>query len=130
MTPFIYNPTPFTSTGWNETTYHLGLPTSADSSYVVWGCERPELLITETLALHDRRTEDLDIDGGTVDENKDANSDFDQRFKPQGSLYVELFNPWTDQEPRPAELSSAVDGGVDLTKKTLSSSGTVFPVWR
>ena len=29
-------------------------------SSVVWGCERPELLISETLAFHDLRTEDLD----------------------------------------------------------------------
>ena len=27
-----------------------------------WGCERPALLLAETLALHDRRTEDLDTD--------------------------------------------------------------------
>ena len=27
--------------------------------YTVWGCKRPELLITETLAFHDRRTQDL-----------------------------------------------------------------------
>ena len=29
----------------------------------VWGCERPELLITETMAIHDVRTEDLNSDG-------------------------------------------------------------------
>ena len=27
---------------------------------VVWGAERSELVITETLAFHDRRTEDLE----------------------------------------------------------------------
>ncbi len=138
MTPFIYNPTPFTSTGWNETTYHLGYPTAADTSNVVWGCERPELLISETLAFHDRRTEDRSDDDGiktttagdASGNNKDPN--FDQRFKPQGSLFVELYNPWSDLEPRPTELCTAGNGGVDLTKKTPVpvGGGTTYPVWR
>ncbi len=35
------------------------LPTPLNQTRgVVWGAERPELLITETLAFHDRRTED------------------------------------------------------------------------
>ena len=105
MTPFEYDIEPFDATGWNvdgiigtatvpspdDTASHRGL---------VWGCERPELLITETLAFHDRRTEDLDVDGGTVADDKDDSNDFDQRMQPQGSLFVELYNPWTDQEPR------------------------------
>ena len=31
---------------------------------IVWGAERPELLITETFAHHERRTEDLADDNG------------------------------------------------------------------
>ena len=46
MTKFDYDDDPYD--GWDVT-----------GDYV-WGCERPELLITETLAWHDRRTEDTD----------------------------------------------------------------------
>jgi hypothetical protein len=149
MTPFIYNPTPFTSAGWNVATYHVGNPTAADATAgipVVWGCERPELLISETLAFHDRRTEDLpnevvdpnNTNGGkhtspgkTSADSPAKDPNFDQRYKPQGSLFVELYNPWTDQEPRPAELCTAPNGGVDLTKTTAEDAAHFhWPVWR
>ena len=67
----------------------------------MWGCERPELLITETLAFHDRRTEDLDNDDGPMPGNTTTSTskdeDFDQRLRPQGSFFVELYNPWNTQ---------------------------------
>ena len=53
MTGFEYDVNPFD--GWIVD----GDLTSDDSisePHIVWGCERPELLITETLAFHDRRT--------------------------------------------------------------------------
>ncbi len=60
MTAFEYNLNPFT--GW---TVDGDLRTDEGPLRdVVWGCERPELLITETLAFHDRRTEDRDDDDG------------------------------------------------------------------
>ena len=73
---------------------------------MVWGCERPELLITETLAFHDLRQEDLKIDSnvqygstdhssGTTGPGKDRNPD--QRLFPKGSFFVELYNPWVTQ---------------------------------
>ncbi len=80
----------------------------------VWGAERPELLITETLAFHDRRQEDLagnnssdhqetaQINGGG--NNPDA--DLDQRLRPRGSAFFELYNPWSGDGQRPAELYS------------------------
>lgn len=37
--------------------------------YEVWGCERPELLITETFAFHARMTEDTDFGGWRSDES-------------------------------------------------------------
>ena len=70
---------------------------------LVWGCERPELLITETLAFHDRRTEDLDDGGGTAGSG-DTGGNFDQRVRPEGSLFVELYNPWSISESLPVEL--------------------------
>ena len=68
--------------------------------HVVWGCERPELLITETLAFHDRRTEDLDPPDGMTTDASNPDSDFDQRLRPRGSLFVELYNPWNRLEAR------------------------------
>ena len=78
---------------------------------VVWGAERPELLITETLGLHDRRTEDLEsndtnghdtVDGTSTTRYDDV--DLDQSLRPRGSAFVELYNPWSEQGQYPAEL--------------------------
>ncbi len=81
---------------------------------VVWGAERPELLITETLAIHDRRCTD-EIDTGTQNESilqpsSTSNPDFDldQKLKPRGALYLEFYNPWTADGNKPAELFSEV----------------------
>ena len=54
MIPFPYDPNPFSGNGWGSSP-----GTSTRPQYTVWGCKRPELLITETLAFHDRRTQDL-----------------------------------------------------------------------
>ena len=83
---------------------------------VVWGAERPELLITETLALHDRRCTDLqDLAGvpphwsiiappSPPSQSQPPDYDLDQKLKPRGSLFVELYNPWSGDSHRPAEL--------------------------
>jgi len=132
MTPFPYDPSPFD--GWNADIN--------DVAHVVWGCERPELLITETLAFHDRRTEDLK-DYGWCDEEQaqdedeteeksedgDGKKDLDQQYIPQGSLVIELFNPWNTREVPSGELYGPVAGGqsgVILNKKAPGGS----PVWR
>ena len=106
-----------------------------DNKHTVWGCKRPELLISETIAFHDRRTEDRSTD--TTGSNHDtANGDpnFDQRFQPQGSLFVELYNPWTVQDPKPWELCCGFGAtyGVDLTKLSGQdpTTGLRSPVWR
>ena len=51
-TQFVYDPTPFDAQGWNPTTDASGNPLPAASIAFVWGAERPELLLTETLAVH------------------------------------------------------------------------------
>jgi hypothetical protein len=76
--------------------------TAWDPSKTVWGCERPELLITETFAWHDRRTDDLPV-GGHMEGEKDdpanptpadaADDDFDQERAPVGAFFVELTVP-------------------------------------
>ncbi len=106
MTPFQYTINPFL-VGWTAGAQNLNSPPAGTD--LVWGCERPELLITETLAVHDRRTEDLPNDdnsgpntgagdmmaGRTTDSSPSKDSDFDQRLLPMGACFIELYNPWT-----------------------------------
>jgi hypothetical protein len=106
---------------------------------LVWGVERPELLITETVAMHDRRTENLktpghkwyDPDHMPDPEPTDKDGDFDQRIKPQGSLFVELHNPWTLTAPLPSPGANPYGlydtGGVNLKAKSQNGGS---PVWR
>lgn len=78
---------------------------------IVWGAERPELLISETAAFHDLRQEDLatsanEGDNTTVEDTpeKPRDQELDQRLEPRGSLYVEVYNPWSGDAPLPVEL--------------------------
>ncbi len=133
MTPFEFDPTPLD--GWDVdgvVNGYLGM-TSADdvADNIVWGCERPELLISEVLAFHDRRTEDLDREtppnGKLAAQEVDGTQDFDQRLRPVGSCFIELYNPWNDtgtQNTPPGELYSG-SAGVQLNQ---SAGG--YPVWR
>ncbi|MBT5599322.1 MAG: hypothetical protein HOJ62_11940 [Planctomycetaceae bacterium] len=107
MTPFEFDLNPFN--GWDVDGDINTVEVTADRA-LVWGTERPELLITESLAFHDRRTEDLDIDGdggaGDVDTFQDPelntragraglnDEDFDQRLLPNSGVFFELYNPW------------------------------------
>ncbi len=116
------------------TTYRLGL-------------RCPELLITETLAFHDRRTEDTDIDGGKVHPDNpgdptDKNTDYDQMVPPQGSLFIELYNPWGPYESPTGEFGAfdrnqtppswVLSGGVRLNQTTppTATNPSGDPVWR
>jgi hypothetical protein len=136
MTPFDYDPTfanPATSiTGWNP-------PGPGSPGYCrVWGCKRPDLLISETLAFHDRRTQDLATDNNTsgisphmtTTPAPNADSTYDQAYRPQGSLFVELYNPSSPTEPRSGDLYNAPpNGGINLAQ-VVSSGGQTSPVWR
>lgn len=164
MTPFEYDVYPFTDQK-NDDGYTwdvdgvIDVDPSVEGSddnqqqnpyrALVWGGERPELLVNEALAIHDRRTEDLERDdqnenllttsGDPGDGNDRENDrDFDQRIKPQGSLFLELLNPWTRLEPGPGELYDLQGAGVDLTKLSAernepdnpAASTKASPVWR
>ena len=134
MTPFEYDANPYN--GWNvdgDITTTAGEPERA----VVWGCERPELLITETLAWHDFRTEDLDDDDGSsrggdppmgafTVEKGGIDEHFDQRIRPEGAFFVELYNPWGSEDigRRPAEIYHP-NATLDLRRKVGAD-----PVWR
>ena len=106
---------------------------------VFWGAERPELLITETLATHDRRTQDLDTEAvavgeeasQTTDDDPDKkDEDYDSLLVPNVSAFFELYNPWVMNDAnqiRPAELYDSELNGVDLQKTSQVGSS---PVWR
>jgi hypothetical protein len=163
MTPFEYDIFPFKDdAGAGTTTWNVDgdiSSTSADNTAtayrgLVWGCERPELLITETLAFHDRRTEDDNKEnatpkGKTTDALPNKDTDFDQRLLPLGSLFVELYNPWTTQystlDANGYPHASEVPGefydvrnnnvqGVKLNARSRDASGNYdpqgSPVWR
>lgn len=116
MTPFDYDET-FTagSSQWSPTKR-------------VWGCERPELLITETIAWHDRRTDDLKLDASGKDvkdiDPSSADNDFDQQRRPRGAFFVTLFSPWGSQAKRIDDPTTPTDLA-DVTR-----SGTSTPLYR
>ena len=118
-TRFVYDPTPFDAQGWNPVFDVVNNNTgevTTPAPFAVWGCERPELLLTETLAVHIQNMEEEQ--GGT---------NFVQRLRPQPFAYFEVYNPWTQNRLNqrfPEELSS-VTGDVDLGRMAGDS-----PVWR
>jgi len=163
MTPFEYDMNPFD--GWDVdgdfrtvadhdpdgslNVNAQGIPQGFDSGdeTIVWGAERPELVMTETLAWHDRRTDDSGQaeayppeDGpdqlyGHGNPGKEE-WDFDQLVRPRGALFVELYNPWPTNPSANADThrlqnsaGQIVDAGVDLAR-THDGTRTGAPVWR
>lgn len=135
MTRFQFDPNPWDGT-WDT-----------NNANTVWGCERPELLITETLAAHARRTEDLGDPDGNANGNANGqqngnpnpgappgqnNELFDQRLRPEAFSYIELYNPWTqnslNQRLDPSLYNDTQS--VALDRFVSEANGTSSPVWR
>jgi len=146
MTPFEYDVNPFN--GW-DVDGDLSTVESTTDRRVVWGCESPELLITETLAFHDRRVADTSWDSTGAKRTDDKNSDdtpddvdLDQPLIPQGSAFFELYcprNPNNVVAPNDLYTYDAATSKwyLDLGRlapEKKDSSGTVlipkYPVWR
>ncbi len=140
MTPFKFDPQPFFDADGDGNYWDVDNTTlNTQRNYIVWGCERPQLLLTETLAWHDIRTQDTnqETDSGngmgeyvmSATNPTDMDSDFDQARMPDGALYIELFNPQLDRVP--AELRRGVNGpsAVDLNK-VVGQGANVRPVWQ
>lgn len=127
MTPFEYDNDPFN--GWgldgnpfssaeNQPFAGAGPPPSPqpDERRVVWGCERPELLISEAFGWHDVRVT-----------RRGANT-YEQTDRPRGYFFVELYNPWaspvfqSDLNP----WGIAPPAGVQLNATAPAGD----PVWR
>ena len=127
------------------------------SQYVVWGCEQPDLMVTETLAFHDRRTADTKNDNNSQKTTQDFNieyramydawkkdpskpqptpflddMDFDQVRIPEGSLFLEFYGTRSPNTPNlPRELYT-FDAGTNQWYLDLGRvpAGGTDPVWR
>ena len=121
MTMFNYDPTPFD--GWTPTA-------------TVFGAERPELLINETFAYHDRATEDRASDNNTAGRDPNEVSDGDRHWDnaqiPRSGAFFELYHPWVQDssvgstathELVPQDFGTT---GVNLGQATALGD----PVWR
>ena len=115
MTPFEFDLQPFDDDGWGVDDDFTSKKSNESDRGVVWGCEHPELIITETTAFHDRRVKDTDNDTtmtprlppDDADEEFVPDDDLDQYRIPQGSLFLELFcmrNRFQNNSQAPPEL--------------------------
>ncbi len=137
MTPFEYDANPLN--GWMEMD---GDPATVEGGErrLVWGAEYPDLLLTESIAVHDRRVQDTAYDNGGEGKRKPAaaptpgDDDLDQTRIPQGSLILEIFatrNQPINNSRLPRELYDE-NGLLDVGRLSPpdASSGLRSPVWR
>ena len=105
-------------------------PVHLNDLAVVWGMEHPELVLTETLAFHDRRAADSD-EGMTL---ADGDEDLDSTMKPEGSVFFELYCPrvkrpvssfWSNIGSRAPEDMYRTQDVLDLGVRNGAK-----PVWR
>ena len=125
MTRFDFDLDPFDAAGWETdgdadiTMYDPDgagpsgqiMPLTPTDIAIVFGAERPELLITETFAHHERRTEDLMTDDGSDTDVAGGDNDWDSQHVPQSSAYFEIFNPWT--LPNTSQITNVLAGEPD-----------------
>jgi hypothetical protein len=94
---------------------------------LIWGFEKPEVALTETFAVHNRRVADTNPVGGLIGgSGGNSDQDLDQVLRPQGSLFVELYRQGNPKRTYSANDVVEPDGKLDLAKKT---SGGDY-VWR
>lgn len=109
---------------------------ATNDRFVVWGTERPELLLTESSILHDRRTEDTNNDpSGQLAASEPPDQDLDSLHVPNASAFIELYNPWyrgvavatgvNNTDVFPGELYGT--NGVELDRVSATGGD---PVWR
>ena len=141
MTAFEYDENPFDGWGVDGDLSSTSVDNTAPQRGLVWGSERPELLITETLAWHDRRTEDTKFennpvppeDAKQVGQQPEDDTDFDQQMRPQGVGFVELYSPGEDNPATNMDIhaidTASGEVSVDLAR-THDTTPTGSPVWR
>ena len=153
MTPFEYDENPFD--GWDVdgiigTTANPSADDTQPHRGLVWGCERPELLLTEATGFHDRRVADTAHDNGDQPkgwkrtDDHDTNQipdddDLDQIQIPQGSAFFGLYctrNHGNPAAPGDLYLHNGSEWLLDLGR--MAPAGTTgdpklqlqYPVWR
>ena len=117
ITPFEYDGNPLD--GWTvDGNASDTNDATTDGGGVVWGAERPELLIMETSAWEDDKTGELFI---TLHRPWNA-----QAVATTGTVAGEPIDPGMDA---PGSLQNQVDLGRKAGNST-STSGTAYPIWR
>ncbi|MDA7978417.1 MAG: hypothetical protein MPJ50_06565, partial [Pirellulales bacterium] len=99
MTAFEYDADPFTDNDGDGITWDvdgdIATQEPVETRRVVWGLEKPAMVLSETWAFHDNRTRDTEDEGGPGNgefvQPLGADVDFDQTRMPQGSLFIELY---------------------------------------
>jgi hypothetical protein len=148
MTPFEFDYYPFAKNPASEaSTWNVdGVLGTADDTAswrgLVWGCERPELVLTETLAFHDRRVADTNWASATdkkrTDPSPNTDATLDQTRVPQGSAFFELYCTRSQADTvAPTDLYTANSGVWKLDLGKLAPAGNDgwtanlrYPVWR
>lgn len=141
MTRFEFDANPFN--GWHNDCngiWYDGKSLPAECG-VVWGVEYPEMIITSTLATHDRRARDTryDNDASKMDDEKTRegdddvyDDDLDQYRVPEGSLFVELL-ALRDAATNPTGVSTPTDqftAAFNYIHSTNSIDNKRHPLWR
>jgi hypothetical protein len=106
---------------------------------LVWGCKPPEVVLTETFAVHNRRIADTNWEqagGMKTDQPNTTDPDYDQVRVPQGSAFFELYacRDLHGTMP-PADLYDPNSGSLDLGKRAPPDNDPqhtvpAYPVWR
>ena len=111
-----------------------GTDGSSHPMALFWGMERPSLVISETLALHNRRTADTNQETDVPEDNKrvvneipsgsdtwERDKTYDQVAPPEPSLFIELYNVGLRNRP---------NGGVVNFATRANNNGGTEPMWR
>ncbi len=140
MQPFEYDVNPWN--GWQNDIDGRPDTVEGGDRRIAWGCEYPDLLLTEAVAFHDRRVADTADDSGDADcrqqncssTTQQGDNDLDQVRIPQGSLFLEVYctgNSPTNNVQRPFELYDPRTGALDLGRMAPAGvGGRRHPVWR
>ena len=149
--PYPFDRDPNTSTaGAGADGDHSGFHLETAALNVVWGMERPEIELTETLAMHDKRersdlakawdpanpSRTIDGEEGTVEGVNHSDSDMDQYRMPQASAFVELralrpaFDAASSGAAQPSYPSELYTGAALDLGRTVGTGNATSPVWR
>lgn len=150
LTPFLYSDDPIvTPLGYSNVSSGTGIDdfftdtgwTLPSDTQLVWGFEKPQVALTETLAVHNRRVANASEEGVTnictetnckrdlglcVDGCTGEHAEtFRQVLDPEASLFVELYH-----SGNPARANRPDDGFGTTNQIDLAGFGDNAPVWR